>query len=306
MDTSTNRELMRSRILLTQGNGKFIETGWDKPDITDNEICVKAIMTGVCRSDIDMMNGTFECLPLNMQGHEGLGKVISIGKNIVNVKVGDYVATRGEPAYSDFYNVRTGEYVLVPEASPKYIIEPVACGINLINGSIEDLEDREGGKLLILGSGFLAWVAYHYLTKTLNVDMTIDVVGNSNKALWGDLLKPSYEGTYDVVVDLSGNDYVFSKPILNNNALIIFGAQKAVTTDFRNLLWKSCTMVFPSPRSRNFYYCMVEGVRMIEKGLLDVDNFWTRGYNRDTEWWKAFEDANNRPPNYSRGYIKWD
>ena len=36
---------------------------------------VKALMTGVCRSDIDMMNGNFGPLPLEMQGHEGLGEV---------------------------------------------------------------------------------------------------------------------------------------------------------------------------------------------------------------------------------------
>ena len=71
-----------TRILQTTGAGNFIETTWINPKCGDYEITVQSIMTGVCRSDIDMMNGDFGPLPINMQGHEGLGRVIKVGKNI--------------------------------------------------------------------------------------------------------------------------------------------------------------------------------------------------------------------------------
>jgi len=48
---------MDVNLLITDGKGKFTEVGWSKPEIKDDEIEVKAIMTGVCRSDIDMMTG---------------------------------------------------------------------------------------------------------------------------------------------------------------------------------------------------------------------------------------------------------
>jgi hypothetical protein len=44
----------------------------------------------------------------------------------------------------------------------------------------------------------------------------------------------------------------------------------------------------------------------IENGYLEVDSFWTRCYNRNTEWQQAFADGMDRPNGYSRGYIKWD
>ena len=44
----------------------------------------------------------------------------------------------------------------------------------------------------------------------------------------------------------------------------------------------------------------------IENGYLEVDSFWTKCYNRTTEWEQAFADGVNRPSGYSRGYIKWD
>ena len=51
------------RCLQTTGQGHFEEVEYDKPEPTSNQIEVKAVMTGVCRSDIDMMNGTLvHCL----------------------------------------------------------------------------------------------------------------------------------------------------------------------------------------------------------------------------------------------------
>jgi threonine dehydrogenase-like Zn-dependent dehydrogenase len=113
-----------NKVLATTGKGSFTEEEYVLPDLTPTEITVKAVMTGVCRSDIDMMSGDFGPLPLHMQGHEGLGRVVDIGSEVSDVKVGDLVATRGEPAYADYYNVRAREYVKVPEANPRYILEP--------------------------------------------------------------------------------------------------------------------------------------------------------------------------------------
>ena len=70
---------MKVRLLSTDGKGTFQEIDWIKPAITENEIEVKAVLTGVCRSDIDMMNGEFGPLPVNMHGHEGLGQVTKVG-----------------------------------------------------------------------------------------------------------------------------------------------------------------------------------------------------------------------------------
>ncbi len=295
------------KCLQTNGQGYFEEVDFDKPDPTSDQIEVKAIMTGVCRSDIDMMQGNFGPLPLEMQGHEGLGVVTKVGADVYDVKVGDFVATRGEPAYADFYNVRDREFVVVPEASPKYILEPVACGINIVQQAVTDIYKRSGpGKrLLILGSGFLAWVAYN--TIRLNrLDFDITVVGNSNKDIWDGELSLTSKGKFDVVIDLSSRTDVFDVDYLNNEALIIFGSQKTVTTDFSNLLWKACTIVFPSPRTERFYDCMKDAAIWIENGELKVDYFWSRSYNRTTEWQQAFADGVNRPDGYSRGYIKWD
>lgn len=297
-----------NRILQTIGDGSFTETEFHINPLTENEIRVQSVMTGVCRSDIDMMVGDFGPLPLHMQGHEGLGQVIATGANIKDVNIGDFVATRGEPAYADSYNVRSNEYVLVPEAHPRYIIEPVACGINIVDQAINEIKSRQGvdSNLLIIGSGFLAWVAYHKLILS-NLKFIIDVLGTSNQELWGDNLLLHTTSSYDVVIDLSGKYDLGTEINLNNNALIIDGVGKATSkNEAQAQLWKACTTIRPSPRSRGFYQCMKDAVWMIENSHINVDSFWTKGYNRTTEWQQAFADGINRPQGYSRGYIKWD
>ena len=262
------------------------------------------------RSDIDMMMGEFGPLPLHMQGHEGIGMVTKVGTGIAKTKIGDIVATRGEPAYADYYNVRIEEYVKVPSADPKYILEPVACGLNLINQAKEQLLDRQGRnentRMLIIGSGFLAWVAYHAMRLNGYI-YHVDVLGSSNQDLWGDKLLLGTSESYDVVVDLTGKYELGTEINLNNNALIIDGIGKAVSKpEAQAQLWKAITTIKPSPRNPYFIECMQMAKFFIENGYLEVDSFWTQCYNRSTEWEQAFADGVNRPSGYSRGYIKWD
>ena len=297
-----------NRILVTTGNGNFEEQEYNRPVLKENEICVQSVLTGVCRSDIDMMVGEFGPLPLHMSGHEGLGVVVGIGEDIKNVEFGDYVATRGEPAYADLYNVRQNEYVKVPNASPKYILEPVACGINIVTQSIREIAERSGPnkKLLIIGSGFLAWVAYNTI-KLNHIDVEIDVLGSNNEKLWAGRLLFGTSESYDVVIDLTGKYELGTEISLNNNAVIVDGVGKAVSKlEAQAQLWKAVTTIKPSPRNDKFYQCMVDAEYWITNGDIVVDTFWSKCYNRKTEWQQAFTDGLTRPAGYSRGYIKWD
>jgi len=47
-------------------------------------------------------------------------------------------------------------------------------------------------------------------------------------------------------------------------------------------------------------------VRLVAQGRIELDNVWTKGYNRSNQWQQAFTDAYHRPKDYQRGYIEWD
>jgi len=305
---------MEVRFFYTTGKQDIIESTYDKPEPEANEIEVMNIMTGVCRSDIDMYNGDFELPSIYMQGHEGIGQVTKVGEDVYGVEVGNYVATRGEPAFADWYNVKTDEFVIVPEAHPKYIIEPVACAINLYFTVQDDIDMRS--EIIILGTGFLATV----LLKTLRWHgcfNPVTVVGNANKEFWENARGVAYYTTldeipeknlYNMVFDLSPKpEYVNIVDRLANNGTIIMGAEKHpnVPLPIDKLLWKAAKIEFPSPRNELFIDAMERGVDMIDDGTLDTSPLWTMEYDRTTEVEQAFLHGTNRPEGYSRGYIVW-
>jgi D-arabinose 1-dehydrogenase-like Zn-dependent alcohol dehydrogenase len=297
------------RLLTTTGQGFYEEIIWNKPEVKDDEIEVKAIMTGVCRSDIDMMLGQFN-LPLWMHGHEGLGIVTQIGTSISDVVVGDFVATRGEPAYADFYNAKRQTYVKVPQLNPKYIVEPIACGINIFRKVWRAAIGMDNPKIVIIGSGFLSSIVYKNFV--LRHITNIDVIGKHNLDFWKtehnvELIDYPQQ-KYDIVIDLSNNDITLTKDIFNSNALLILASSKhpQIASTFDYWLWNAITIMCPSPRDLDFHACMLEAVSQIETGKLNVDSFWTRGYNRNTEEWRlAFIDSLDRTPNFNRAFIYW-
>lgn len=334
---------MKTRMFYTTGNRDIIETTWDKPEPNKNQIEVKSIYTGVCRSDIDMYVGKFTLPSIYMQGHEGFGQVTKVGKNIKNVSVGNYVATRGEPAFSDYYNVDENMFTVVDNwyhtdmPSPVYIIEPVACGVNLVaesmglkrfeNVAINALtvafsnkkwnvpDADEEKNILILGTGFLATVVYATLLEN-HRNLNITVIGKANQQYW--ISEPVRYLTsidsltdeeYDIIFDISDKvKYVNAsvKHLANAGTLVVAAEKKPnVPYPTSELLWKSARVIYPSPRSKNFHNVMAEAMSMVDYGQVNVDNLWTQAYDRDTEVKQAFEDGLNRKEGYSRGYIKW-
>ena len=310
---------MKTRQFYTTGDYDILETEWDKPEISDTEIEVQSIYTGVCRSDIEMYQGNFHLPSIHMQGHEGLGRVTKVGKKVKRkeypVKEGDIVATRGEPAFADFYNAEDGTFVVVPDESPKYIVEPVACALNIFNAAWGSI-DRDS-EILILGSGFLAQVVYAAF-EYHDIKNPITVIGGANTEHWqktGAEIFNNFDAfrgreySYDVIIDLSEKpeylrDYTAH---INAEATYILAAEKhpELVMPVGDLLWKAVTMLFPSPRNNAFYGAMLSSVNMIEEGIIDTESMWTQAYDRDTEVKVAFEDGLNRPKGYQRGYIEW-
>ena len=259
----------------------------------------------MCSSDVAMYRGEFPLLPTNMHGHESLGRVLSVGSAVFNIEVGDYVATRGEPAFAERYNAPQGTFVKVPEASPKYIIEPVACAINIAM-SVGPIGKNK--QVCIIGTGFLARVLYQYIKFSLNTN--IDVVGRSNMDFWEEqnnvITKDRPSREYDIVFDLSSNPSHFENINVKANGHYVVGAEKSkpVSTDFSKFLWNNIKIHCPSPRDNKFIECMRIGVVMVREGSIEVADMWTHSFT-DKQVPIAFAENIVKKPNMGRSYIEW-
>ena len=85
---------MKTLIVDEDGNLNVCEI--PIPDINENQALVKTISCGICNgTDAKLIHRKFKGVdkseyPL-MLGHEGVGKVIAVGKNVTSYKIGDVV-----------------------------------------------------------------------------------------------------------------------------------------------------------------------------------------------------------------------
>lgn len=300
---------MKTIILHSNGKNDIQELIWEKPDITDNQIEVMTVYSGICRSDIGVYGGFEKPMPVGMFGHEGLGVVNKIGKNITDVKVGDFVATISDPSYGYSYNATYGQYVKVPELTPKYIVQPTACAMNIINKTLAYSYGRLSGPILLLGTGFMSIIIAQYC---LQKGIELVVCGNSNKEIWaemGILLRDinQLSGKYGAVIDLSSkasNFYLLPK-LADVEATICYAATPftPVTTNFFENCWNCHTFIMPSPRSLDFHQVMKKTVSLIEEGIISPEQLWSQEYSRSYGYKDAFEDGLKRIPGYVRGFF---
>jgi aryl-alcohol dehydrogenase len=62
-------------------------------DCQDHEVLVEIVATGVCHTDIAIKEGDFPIPELPaVLGHEGAGRVLSVGRHVTKVRAGDHVA----------------------------------------------------------------------------------------------------------------------------------------------------------------------------------------------------------------------
>ncbi len=128
------------------------------------EILVKMKATGICHSDLSVINGTIPTKLPMVLGHEGAGIVEALGAGVTNVKVGDHVTMSFVPQCGDCYHCLRSE--------PYLCLASVPTGLMLDGTS----RVRLGGKELFVMQ-FLGNMAEYAVVPAMCVvaiDKTID------------------------------------------------------------------------------------------------------------------------------------
>src|ERR1700727_1762994 len=63
------------------------------PSITPNEVMIRSRRVGICHSDYELLAGQY-IIPISypvIPGHEWVGEIVEIGKNVTGLKLGDRV-----------------------------------------------------------------------------------------------------------------------------------------------------------------------------------------------------------------------
>lgn len=316
--------MTKINYLHTTGNRDIAIHEGELPEMQPYQIKIKTVLCGICRSDIGAYMGAEHPMPEMQQGHEGLGIVVEVGKAVKKpVRVGDIVSTWSDPAYATFYYANEEQFTVVPEISPKYILQPAACAINIGNKTLRQLQFIFNKKpnmyytqpnILILGSGFMSFVLAQYFR---NLNINFDIVGRSHPVIWKRLkieIHPNIpEGSdlYDAVIDLTskGTNYDKIVRLTKPEGLVCYASTPfdPVTTNFFDACWKCLTFIMPSPRNSDFDEMMDLTSSLIEQEKINMDGLWSCGYDRHDydDVKRGFEDGMNRTHDYIRGYFRF-
>jgi S-(hydroxymethyl)glutathione dehydrogenase/alcohol dehydrogenase len=82
------------------------------------EVLVKIKATGICHSDLSVINGTIPVPFPMVLGHEGAGVVEALGEGVTNVEVGDHVTLSFVPNCGDCYHCLRSEPFLCLKSTP--------------------------------------------------------------------------------------------------------------------------------------------------------------------------------------------
>jgi S-(hydroxymethyl)glutathione dehydrogenase/alcohol dehydrogenase len=90
---------MRGALLRNPGDDTLeVVDDLEIGDPGPGEVKVKIEATGVCHSDLSVMNGTIPQPPPVVLGHEGAGTVTAVGEGVPGLAVGDHVIIAWSPA----------------------------------------------------------------------------------------------------------------------------------------------------------------------------------------------------------------
>lgn len=178
------KEKMKAAFLREFGKGLSIEET-DIPQPGDDEVLVKVRASGLCASDLHIIDGMIPSVHLDyVPGHEMAGEVYKLGKNVTEFHIGQHVITAIDVVCGHCRFCRTGqthlctslkrmgfelngsheEYAVVPRdnlfpindsvpfAEAAVIPDAVACMYHAIK---DKGQVRAGDRVLILGVGGL-------------------------------------------------------------------------------------------------------------------------------------------------------
>jgi S-(hydroxymethyl)glutathione dehydrogenase/alcohol dehydrogenase len=101
---------MKSKAVVAHALNKLSVETVDIDEPKAGEVLVKIGATGVCHSDLSVLNGTIP-MPLPMVlGHEGAGVVVKVGAGVTNVAAGDHVVLSFVPSCGQCFFCERGEH----------------------------------------------------------------------------------------------------------------------------------------------------------------------------------------------------
>lgn len=311
----------------------------DVPKINDNQILVKVKYTGMCHSELYPWT---VAVPGQELGHETMGYIADVGRNVKGFKIGDRVTGLGGGGYREYIVMEPEKTMIVPEniKDEDAIVEPLGCLMSAGTRMMPKLLDDE---IAVVGTGYMGlgmismFRAMGY-GKIVAVDLREEARENAlkygaNEAYHPDELRPYYylnwqnwdspdlkrDGHktdifhmgFQNVMEFAGTSDGLNLAAEMNCAhgrlgIGGFHNESLRTVDFKLWNMKALDIVNCHERRIDFETELCRrGLDLISKGIWKFTGATNSIYSLE-EFDKAQEDMENHTNNFIKGAVKCD
>jgi len=297
-------------------------------DITgpgDDQVLVRMKACGICKYDIKCyLHNETNIEYSRRPGHEGVGTVEAVGRNVRDIKQGDAVTSISfGGAMADYFIADKNTVVKIPATVTDFgawVAEPVACAVN----ALRQVRLEPGDSVAVIGAGYMGLLLIQGLPgEFIERLLIIDIDENKlelAKSFGADVvINASYEdpvatvsrklnGCADLVIEATGAPETIRQAtdmLGNGGRLCLFGhhaVDETVPTNDWHM--KGISVLNTTPfSSLNFYKDLQDAVTLMKKGVFDQSSLINRSYSfNDIE--KAMEELSAGPAGVIKAVLR--
>lgn len=316
---------MKTQGIFFQGKG---EIGLREVDLRDPEydqIQARLLVSGICSGEVWYhANHTFT--EPSLTGHEGIGVVTKVGRDVHQFKEGDLIST---PIYrwlvdSNLPAEKCIKLSGTPDDMDSYIIEPVYCAVNCLHYAAP----YPGDRVIIFGAGYMGLLIIQLLARSSLAELVVVDIKEENlqlarefgatttinlsDPLSGYILNEMTKDRFDISIECAGVSQSLdwcSKLTAPGGKLVIFAihhAQRLI--DMRHWQSAGLTVINVTPTTgidTNMLKPFIRAERLMHLGHVRQDNMVRHKYNyKDIK--KAMDESAARPEGFIKSMIRFD
>lgn len=296
------------------------------PQVGDDEVLVKVSICGVCTSEIHPwlegkggVNGVL--------GHEPVGIIEALGKNVTGFSIGDRVTGLMWGAFAEYTAANYRNLVKVPDnlSDIEALGEPLSCLVSGANRTQLCLSDTAAAiGMGFMGLGFMQLLKIKGAGRIIAIDVRQESLDKALRFGADEVYLPNevpekykvtewehigLERGCNIVAEVSGSpkglDLAGDMTGVHGVLSIVGWHQnghRSVNMELWN--WKGITVINAHERRNNVHVeCMKAGLRLIDAGLFNMRDMITHKFRLD-ELDMAFEVMRNKPDGFIKAVLK--